>query len=107
MPTYATGKYAYGTCDRCGFRCDYTELKMQRRDHKPSGLYVCPECLDKERPRDRGAKPDAIALRHPRPDGSLAASRRILHWWPVDSFRLPLRLGEVTIYTPGVLPPRS
>ncbi len=102
MPQYATGKYAYAICDRCGFRCDYTDLHQQRRDYKPSGLYVCPECLDKERPRDRPVRGDRMALRHARPDGSLAASRRILHWWPVDSFKLPLKLGAATVETPIV-----
>src|SRR4051812_5724057 len=93
MALYATGKFAQAICDICGFRCDYTELRQQRRNYLPSGLYVCPECVDKERPRDRGAPADAIALRHPRPDSSsLSASRRILHWWPVDSFKIQLKL---------------
>jgi hypothetical protein len=97
---YATGKFAIAICDVCGFQCKYSELRQQRGDdHKVTGRYVCGDCVDKPHRTKRWTQPDATALRHPRPDTGLAASRRILHWWPVDAFKLSLKLGAAIVET--------
>lgn len=60
---YAQGHHALAICDRCGFRIKYLDLIEEEDTH----LRVCEDCLDEPEPeRTRG--PDAIALRHPRPD---------------------------------------
>jgi NAD-dependent SIR2 family protein deacetylase len=60
---YASGKFAYAICDRCGFRVKYLALIDEPQTH----LKVCEECLDEPWP-ERTTKPDAIVLREPRPD---------------------------------------
>ena len=61
---YATGKFAKGLCDRCGFEYKLLELKEEW-----NGLKVCPNCYEPKHPQlDPGHHPaDAIALRDPRP----------------------------------------
>ena len=81
---YATGKYAHGFCDRCGFRCDLADLKNQVIDQKPSGLLVCPECMDIDHEQLQLGKfriYDPEALRNSRPDLSLASSRAQRGQW--------------------------
>jgi hypothetical protein len=76
---YATGKYAHGFCDRCGFRYDLADLKNQVIDQKPSGLLVCPECMDIDHEQlqlGRFRIYDPESLQNPRPDISLAESRK-------------------------------
>lgn len=60
---YAQGKHSLAICDRCGHRVRYLELVTERQ----TKLRVCPDCEDDPEPR-RVRKPDAEALRHPRPD---------------------------------------
>lgn len=60
---YATGHNALAICDRCGFRIKYLGL-ITEPDTK---LRVCEPCLDEPEPK-RARRPDAIALRDPRPD---------------------------------------
>jgi len=63
--TYAAGKYAYGICDRCGFKYPLREL------HKEwNNLKTCPECFE---PKSALLDPlphvaDPQALYDPRPD---------------------------------------
>lgn len=97
MAQYATGKFAKGVCDVCGFAVPYKSLRPQWRDWRKTSLWVCAECVDKGTPRKLGAVHDPQALHHPRPDTSLEASRRILHWRPVDTFVIRCRLGEFRV----------
>lgn len=82
MPNrFAQGKKAFGYCQRCGFRYDLTKLKPQILKQKETNLRVCPECLDADHPQLMlGTFPidDPQALRNPRPDPALAASREII-----------------------------
>jgi hypothetical protein len=59
----ATGHYALAICDRCGFRLKYLDLVLEAQ----TSLRVCDACLDEPQP-ERARRPDAIALRDPRPD---------------------------------------
>lgn len=77
---YSPGKFAIGLCDRCGWRYFLHELKFESiaakgaPEDKPSGLRVCPPCLDPPHPQAflpqavKAKLPDAQALYQPRPD---------------------------------------
>ena len=74
---FATGKYALGICDRCGFTVKYSALKVQIINERESGLRVCPDCLDPDHPQWQvGKYPiyDPQALENPRPDVSTGAT---------------------------------
>jgi hypothetical protein len=78
---FATGKKAFGFCDRCGFRCKLSRMKSETVRGLPVNNSVCPACWDKDHPQNfQGMYPvvDAQALESPRPDPSLAASRVII-----------------------------
>jgi hypothetical protein len=79
-PKWATGKYSNASCDRCGVRCKYSELKGETVRGKRTGLLVCDVCWDEDHPQnflDRYVTVDAQALRHARPDTGLEASRQL------------------------------
>ena len=68
---FATGKLAWGLCDRCSREYLLHELTDQVVDQKKTGLLVCSACLDVDHPQLRlGKTPifDPQALRNPRPD---------------------------------------
>lgn len=85
MPNlFARGKKAFGYCDRCAQRTPLAKLKVQIVKQRPTGMLVCPECLDKDHPQLMlGSFPvyDPQALRNPRPDANLAASRDTQWGW--------------------------
>jgi hypothetical protein len=69
--TFASGRLAWGLCDRCAQRSLLSELRFQIVDQKKTELKVCRECLDVDHPQLRlGKTPiyDPQALRDPRPD---------------------------------------
>lgn len=69
MATFSN-KVAIGICDRCNFKYKNSEL---RADGNTPGLRVCESCWDTKDPwRLPPIRPDAIALKYPRPDVSLA-----------------------------------
>ena len=75
---YAAGKKAIGICDRCGFEYLRRQLYPQVKDLRETGWMVCPTCLDEDQPqlqlgRLRIGGPQA--LRNPRPDTGVTASR--------------------------------
>lgn len=81
---FALGKKAFGYCDRCFQRYPLAKLKNQIYKQRPTGMRVCPECLDVDHPQLMlGSFPvyDPQALRNPRPDANLAASRDIQWGW--------------------------
>ena len=61
---YAAGKKSLGRCDRCGFVCDYLELKKEWNN-----LKVCQECYEPKHPQLDPIvhRVDPEALREPRP----------------------------------------
>lgn len=87
---FASGKYALGLCDRCGFRCKLTTLKALTINDSLTNLLVCSECWEADHPQWKvGKYPvyDPQALRNPRPDPALAASRA-LSGEPVNSLMI-------------------
>jgi len=68
MPSYASGKYAKGICDRCGVEVKYSSLMLEWTGYK-----VCADCFDEKSALDFPSKPptDAEALIQPRPDNDV------------------------------------
>jgi hypothetical protein len=75
---YATGKKAFGFCDRCGFRYDLAELRREVVNQSLVNIRTCPKCWDEDHPQYRVGRrnyDDAQGLRDPRPDNSECESR--------------------------------
>ena len=86
MSIYARGKYAFGFCDVTGFRYKLRDLVPLIRDGRDTGFRVGYDVLDKDNPQyelGRMNMSDPQALRNPRPDNSLSASRRLGSFDPV------------------------
>jgi len=102
---FASGKYAFGFCDRCGFRYDLNELKAEFEDKKRNGLMVCTDCLDPDHPQlqlGRFRVFDPQTLRNPRPDTSQIESQSLFGWNPVGddiSLELTGSVGTITVST--------
>ena len=80
MSRFASDAKAHGFCDRCGFRVKLAEMKTERVRGRSMHNKVCPSCYDEDHPQNwLGVQPvtDPQALRNPRPDPALEASRQI------------------------------
>lgn len=100
----ATGKHAYGFCDRTGFRYPLKDLVPQYENGKPNGLLVGRDMvdIDHEQLRVRDLKVnDDQSLKNPRPDPDLVASRALTSWNPVGAIGLGMTgsVGKVTVST--------
>ena len=62
---YASGKFAIGLCDRCGF-----EYKLHTLKKEWNGLKTCPECYEPKHPQlePHTAPADPQAIYQPRPN---------------------------------------
>jgi len=81
---FASGKNALGTCDRCGQQFALKLLRPETLKGKLLNNRVCAECRDVDHPQLKlGEVPinDPQALRNPRPDTGLAASREMTGTW--------------------------
>ncbi|MCG3773068.1 MAG: hypothetical protein JW384_04298 [Nitrosomonadaceae bacterium] len=99
---FARAKYAFGFCDRCGFRADLSDLHAQILDTRDTNLLVCDSCLDEDQPQLQvGRIPvnDPQALYNPRPDIAQQASRNLFGWNPVGNNAIMLQgqIGSVTV----------
>tara|TARA_R110000824_G_scaffold218020_1_gene404473 strand:+ start:6415 stop:6768 length:354 start_codon:yes stop_codon:yes gene_type:complete len=76
---FASGKYAIGECDRCGFQYKLNSLKKLTVNERLTNTKVCSECWEEDHPQlavGRLKVVDSQAVKEPRSDsGSLAASR--------------------------------
>jgi len=75
---YAVGKNAHGFCDVCNFRYKLSLLKPLVINEKRTEIKACPDCWEPDQPQLRIGRVDVSdpqALRDPRPDPSLEASR--------------------------------
>ena len=64
MTQFAAGQYAFGFCDRCGFRYGLHDLKPEIVDMTPSGFLVCPECLDQDQPQYQLGDSNGFHVKH-------------------------------------------
>lgn len=86
---FASGKYALGTCDRCGQTYKLKQLKVETVRGRPTGIKACPVCWDLDHPQNRlGETPvsDPQALRDPRPDTGRDASRELTGMAELEQF---------------------
>lgn len=91
---YASGRYAWGECQKCGLRFKYLQL---RSDGHWRHLRVCPDCYDPRHPQERLLRvSDAVALWRPSPEsrhaptipvlaGETAGTTNSLSWTAVTS----------------------
>jgi hypothetical protein len=87
MP-YAKGSKAFGYCDLTGFRYPLKDLVYEINNGRRTGFRVGKDVVDPDHPQNflgRVKASDAQALRDPRPDTSLDASRAIWGWEPVGN----------------------
>mgnify|MGYP003151354055 FL=1 len=89
MAKFAKGKYAFGFCDRTGFRYKLKDLVPQVKAGRMTGLMVGRDMLDKDQPQNflgrLGDYADPQAIRNPRPDLSQDVSRKLSAFDPVGS----------------------
>jgi hypothetical protein len=77
---YANGAKAVAFCDRCNFRFPLGQLRSETVRGKKTNWLVCSTCFDPDHPQNfQGMVPveDPQAIRNPRPDPALEASREI------------------------------
>ena len=101
-PEFASGKHAFGFCDRCGQRYDLKELRWEFEDKRRNSLRVCDACLDLDHPQlqlGRFRVYDPQAISDPRPDLSQDESRGLFGWKPVGDNILLEGTGEVGTVT--------
>jgi len=89
MARLANGKYAFGFCDRTGFRYKIKDLVPQIKAGRMTGLMVGKDMLDEDQPQNflgrLGSYADPQALRDARPDLSQDDSRKMFAFNPVGS----------------------
>ncbi len=86
MSSYASGKNAFGFCDRTGFRYKLRDLVPQIEAGRPNGMLVGKDVLDVDNPQWKLGMinmSDPQALRDPRPDGGYDQSRQLSAFNPV------------------------
>ena len=86
MPKYATGKHAFGFCDRTGFRYKLKDLKQEFVGGSRTGFLVGKDVWDKDQGQNFQGRYnfDAQALLA-RPDQNLEESRRMSAFDPVGN----------------------
>ncbi len=88
MANFARGKHAIALCDICSQRYPLNELKVQVVAGRPTNIRSCPYCLDKDHPQlllGRFKIIDPQALKDPRPDTGIVATRELWGWNPVGN----------------------
>ena len=80
MP-YSVGKYAYGICDKTGFRYPLRELIPEIRNGSKTGMMVGYDVVDPDHPQNHLGKfktDDSQSLLNARPDRIEPATERLL-----------------------------
>ena len=99
--SYARGKYAFGYCDRTGFRYPLSDLVPEYQNGVKTGFLVGRDVVDPDQPQNflgRLKIFDPQSLRNPRPDTSLKESRGLFAFDPVGNvFPLEGEVGRVTV----------
>ena len=89
MASFANGKYAFGFCDRTGFRYKLKDRVPQIKAGRMTGLMVGKDMLDEDQPQNflgrLGSYADPEALRDARPDIAQDTSRRLFAFAPVGN----------------------
>ena len=100
--TIARSKYAYGYCDRTGFRYPLNELVDEFKNGVKTGLRVGRDVADGDHPQNSLGRVrifDPQSLSHARPDRSLEESRQLFGFDPVwnSAQLMTASVGRVTV----------
>jgi len=101
--SYASGKHAYGICDRTGFRYPLEDLVYEFQDGHRTGFRVGRDVVDPDQPQNflgRIRVVDPQSLLNPRPD--VSPGRGLFGWNPVGHplVHLTGQVGTVAIEVP-------
>jgi hypothetical protein len=102
--SFAKGKYAYGFCDKTGFRYPLKDLVPEYNNGVKTGFLVGRDVVDPDQPQNflgRVKINDPQSLQNPRPDTSQQESRALFGFNPVGN---PAQFmvgsaGKVTVTT--------
>jgi len=100
--SYAKAKYAYGFCDKTGFRYPLKDLVPEYNNGVKTGFLVGRDVADPDQPQNflgRVKINDPQSLRDPRPDTSLIESRALFGFDPVGNSAvfMTASVGRVTV----------
>lgn len=101
---YARGKYAWGVCDRSGFRYKLSDLVWEYQNGVRTGMRIGKDIVDPDQPQNflgRLRVNDPQSLRDPRPD--YAPGDGLWGWNPVwnPAQSMVVSVGAVTVTTGG------
>ena len=105
--SYAKAKYAFGFCDKTGFRYPLKDLVPEYNNGVKTGFLVGRDVVDPDQPQNflgRVKINDPQSLRNPRPDRSLIESRALYGFDPVGSegTLMTASVGRVSVTTTEV-----
>jgi len=105
--SYAKAKYAFGFCDKTGFRYPLKDLVPEYNNGVKTGFLVGRDVVDPDQPQNflgRIKINDPQSLRNPRPDRSLLESRALYGFDPVGSegTLMTAFVGRVSVTTTEV-----
>jgi len=105
--SYAKAKYAFGFCDKTGFRYPLKDLVPEYNNGVKTGFLVGRDVVDPDQPQNflgRIKINDPQSLRNPRPDRSLVESRALYGFDPVGSegTLMTASVGRVSVTTTEV-----
>ena len=105
--SYAKAKYAFGFCDKTGFRYPLKDLVPEYNNGVKTGFLVGRDVVDPDQPQNflgRLKINDPQSLRNPRPDTSLIESRALYGFNPVGNAAvfMTASVGRVSVTTTEV-----
>jgi hypothetical protein len=105
--SYAKAKYAFGFCDKTGFRYPLKDLVPEYNNGVKTGFLVGRDVVDPDQPQNflgRIKINDPQSLRNPRPDRSLVESRALYGFDPVghEGTLMTASVGRVSVTTTEV-----
>jgi hypothetical protein len=86
--SFAKGKYAFGFCDKTGFRYPLKDLVPEYNNGVKTGFLVGRDVVDPDQPQNflgRVKINDPQSLQNPRPDTSQQESRALFGFNPVGN----------------------
>ena len=100
--SYAAGKYAFGFCDKTGFRYPIKDLVPEFKNGVKTGFLVGRDVVDPDQPQNflgRLKIFDPQSLQTPRPDTSQQESRGLFGFNPVwnDAQFMVAEVGKVNV----------
>ena len=105
--SYAKAKYAFGFCDKTGFKYPLKDLVPEYNNGVKTGFLVGRDVVDPDQPQNflgRIKINDPQSLRNPRPDTSLVESRALYGFDPVGNAAIFMTasVGRVSVTTTEV-----